>query len=47
MDSTSSEHSPPLSENTAASWANWETEISSVSGLNLGKFRKLWKVFAN
>ncbi|XP_041374259.1 uncharacterized protein LOC121387303 [Gigantopelta aegis] len=41
MDSTSSEHSPPLSENTGSSWANWETEISSVSGLNLGSTNEL------
>lgn len=37
MDSNSSDHSPPLSENAATSWHIWENEISSVSGLNLGK----------
>lgn len=35
MDSNSSDHSPPLSENAATSWHIWENEISSVSGLNL------------
>ncbi|KAK3595389.1 hypothetical protein CHS0354_008819 [Potamilus streckersoni] len=36
MDSTGSEHSPPLSENAgSSSWNNWENEISSISGLNL------------
>ncbi|KAK7507882.1 hypothetical protein BaRGS_00000847 [Batillaria attramentaria] len=35
MDSNSSDHSPPLSENAGSSWHNWENEISSISGLNL------------
>ncbi|XP_046565215.1 uncharacterized protein LOC124273916 [Haliotis rubra] len=41
MDSTSSDHSPPLSENAGSSWANWENELSSVSGLNLGSNSEL------
>ncbi|XP_048237928.1 uncharacterized protein LOC124150358 isoform X2 [Haliotis rufescens] len=41
MDSASSDHSPPLSENAGSSWANWENELSSVSGLNLGSNSEL------
>lgn len=38
MDSVSSDHSPPLSENAGSSWMQcWENEISSVSGINSGK----------
>ncbi|KAL8596733.1 hypothetical protein ACOMHN_046350 [Nucella lapillus] len=37
MDSASSDHSPPLSENAVSSWLHWENEISSISGLNLGR----------
>lgn len=36
MDTTSEDHSPTLSENAGSSWLNWETEISSISGLNIG-----------
>ncbi|XP_076455595.1 uncharacterized protein LOC143290168 [Babylonia areolata] len=41
MDSASSDHSPPLSENAASSWLHWENEISSISGLNLDSTSEL------
>lgn len=41
MDSNSSDHSPPLSENAGGSWHNWENEISSISGLNLDSTSEL------
>ncbi|KAJ8320047.1 hypothetical protein KUTeg_001634 [Tegillarca granosa] len=42
MDSNSSDHSPPLSENAGSSWIQcWENEISSISGLNLGSNSEL------
>lgn len=37
MDSTSDDHSPPLSDNAGSTWLNWENEISSISGLNIGE----------
>lgn len=41
MDSASSDHSPPLSENATSSWLHWENEISSISGLNLDSTSEL------
>ncbi|KAK7112283.1 hypothetical protein V1264_011757 [Littorina saxatilis] len=41
MDSASSDHSPPLSENAGSSWLHWENEISSISGLNLDSTSEL------
>ncbi|XP_005097528.2 uncharacterized protein LOC101853550 [Aplysia californica] len=41
MDSTSDDHSPPLSDNAGSTWLNWENEISSISGLNIDSTTEL------
>ncbi|XP_059174741.1 uncharacterized protein LOC131954912 [Physella acuta] len=41
MDCTNEDHSPPLSDNTGSTWLNWENEISSISGLNIGSSPEL------